>query len=59
MENNKICVPIVYKGGPQMNKRLNERQIIRLTEENLENYVYDLEGEKLSKQDLTSQTVKG
>lgn len=54
MENNKICVPIVYKGGPQMNKRLNERQIIRLTEENLENYVYDLEGEKLSKQDLTS-----
>ena len=26
MENNKIYIPILHKGGLQMNTRLNERQ---------------------------------
>lgn len=45
MENNKICIPILYKGGIQMNKGFSERQNYKV-KENWEDYFYDLEVEK-------------
>lgn len=46
MGKNKICIPLLYKGGIQMNKGLNERQSYKVNKENWEEYFYDLEVEK-------------